>query len=227
MTIWNRISGLAHDVGDTISSLLGGVTGASTPPEKSVAFTIGMIALGAKMAKADGVVTDDEVLAFREVFHVPEKDMPAVERVFNLAKLDIAGFDTYASQVAKLFPKKPEVLENVLDGLFHIAKADGIIHENEILYLESVAEIFGFDKTAFARIRARHVMMEDDPYEVLGVARAMELSAIKKKYRALVKNLHPDKQMAEGVPAEMVRLATDRLARINAAFGEIEKEHVL
>jgi DnaJ like chaperone protein len=226
MSIWNNLSDLAQGVGETVGSLLGGFSRHSTAPEKSVAFTIGMIALGAKMAKADGVVTDDEVDAFREVFRVPEKDMAAVARVFNLAKQDVAGFESYAAQVAKLFPKKPQVLENVLDGLFHIAKADGIIHENEIAYLEEVATIFGFDKLGFSRIRAHHVLIQDDPYEILGIERGETPANIKKKYKTLVKNLHPDKQMAEGVPAEMVKLANERLARINAAYGEIEKELV-
>lgn len=226
MTVWANISDLASGIGDTIGQMLSGFSRTSTAPEKSVGFTIGMIALGAKMAKADGVVTDDEVQAFREVFHVPDKDMPAVERVFNLAKQDVVGFETYASQVAKLFVKKSKVLENVLDGLFHIAKADGVIHEDELTYLERVADIFGFGAPEFSRIRSRHVAVIDDPYDILEVPRDAALADIKKKYKSLVRALHPDKLTASGVPAEMVRIATDRLARINAAYGELTKERV-
>jgi DnaJ like chaperone protein len=223
MSVWARISELAHDIGDSIGSVLSGITGSSTAPEKSMGFTIGMIALGAKMAKADGVVTEDEVKAFSQVFHVPENDRPAVERVFNLAKQDIAGFETYAIQVAKLFTKQSEVLENVLDGLFHIAKADGVIHEDELTYLERVAELFGYSNLDFSRIRARHVAVIDDPYDLLGLERGAPLAAVKKKYKSLVKTLHPDKQIAAGVPAEMVRLATERMARINAAYSLLTK----
>jgi len=223
MTIWMRIADFAQGLGTSIGQFLG----SSTPPEKSVAFTIGMIALGAKMAKADGVVTDDEVHAFAQVFHVPDKDKAAVERVFNLAKQDIAGFETYAAQVAKLFGAKSTVLESVLDGLFHIAKADGVIHENELSYLESVAGIFGFKSADWLRIRARHVAMKDDPYQVLGVKPNARMDAIKKRYKSLVRAHHPDQQIAAGVPEEMVKLATERLARINAAFAEIEKVHEL
>ncbi len=219
MSVWARISDFAQSIGSYLSD--------PTPPEKSVAFTIGMIALGAKMAKADGVVTDDEVQAFAEVFHVPEKDKAAVERVFNMAKQDIAGFETYAAQVAKLFGPKSSVLESVLDGLFHIAKADGIIHENEVLFLESVAAIFGFNDADFARIRARHVELKDNPYHALGVSTDASMASIKKHYKSLVRELHPDKQIAAGVPQEMVNLATDRLAKINAAYAEIEKVHGL
>jgi DnaJ like chaperone protein len=225
MTVWSRISDFAQSLGDNISHALEGVTGGSKPPEKTVAFTIGMIALGAKMAKADGVVTDDEMKAFFQVFHVPEKDCAAVTRVFNTAKQDIAGFDTYASQVAKLFGPKSHVLETVLDGLFHIAKADKVVHPDEIAYLEEVAGIFGFTGNEWLRIRARHVAIKDDPYEILGVTPQTRIADVKRHYKQLVKELHPDKQIAAGVPAEMVKLATDRLARINTAFAEIERMH--
>jgi DnaJ like chaperone protein len=224
MSVWARISELAHDLGGTIGHVLSGITGSSTAPEKSVGFTIGMIALGAKMAKADGVVTADEITAFAQVFHVPEKDRAAVDRVFNLAKQDVAGFETYAAQVAKLFTKQSEVLENVLDGLFHIAKADGVIHEDELTYLERVAEIFGYTKIDFARIRSRHIAVIDDPYDMLGLERGASLAVVKRKYKSLVKSLHPDRQIAAGVPAEMVRLATERMARVNAAYNLLTKE---
>jgi DnaJ like chaperone protein len=221
MSIWQRIAGAVQEVGGSVS----GFFGSSAPPEKSIAFTIGMIALGAKMAKADGAVTGDEVKAFGEVFHVPESDRASVERVFNLAKQDIAGFDSYAKQVAALFEPGSQILESVLDGLFHIAKADGAVHEDELTFLSHVAELFGFDGKAFHRIRARHVVIAEDPYEILGVERNDALEEIRKVHRKLVRELHPDKHVAEGMPEELVMIATERLARINEAFDRIKKEH--
>jgi DnaJ like chaperone protein len=223
MSIWSSISGTMHSVGDSVSALMSGLTRKSSVPEKSVAFTIGMIALGAKMAKADGVVTRDEVAAFKQVFHVPEKDMAAVERVFNLAKQDVAGFEAYAQQVAKLFVPRSSVLENVLDGLFHIAKADNAIHEDELTYLERVAEIFGFPAPEFARIRSRHVAIGEDPWEILGLTKGSPADEVKARYRKLARELHPDKQMSKGVPAEMVKLSSERLARINVAYQQVMK----
>ena len=221
MSIWSHISA----VGDSIGSFLSGLTSGHSAPEKSVGFTIGMIGLGAKMAKADGVVTKDEVKAFSEVFRVPETDQPALQRVFNLAKGDVAGFESYAKQVAKLFEQKSLVLENVLDGLFHIAKADGAVHEDELTYLEEVARIFGFIGNDFLRIQSRHVVHAiEDPYQVLGIDRSSTAAELKTLHRKLVRENHPDKQIAAGVPAEMVSLATERLARINAAYDEILKE---
>ena len=222
MSIWQRIAGTFQEVGDSVT----GFFGSTTPPEKSVAFTIGMIALSAKMAKADGTVTKDEVAAFGQVFQVPEKDRPAVARVFDLAKQDIAGFESYAKQVAALFPAGSDMLENVLDGLFHIAKADGAVHPDEVTFLSHIADVFGFDAKAFRRITARHVLLADDPYEILGVDRDMPYEDIRKVHRKLVRELHPDKHVASGMPQELVLIATERLARINEAFGRIKKEQV-
>ena len=222
MSVWQRISDIGHSVGEGLSHTMGRFGAKSTPPEKSTVFTIAMIALGAKMAKADGMVTDDEVVAFSQVFHVPEKDRAAVNRVFNQAKQDVAGYEIYAEQVVKLFGKKSHVLESVVDGLFHIAKADNVLHPEELVFLERVSAIFGFEGADWFRIRAHHVQVKDDPFEILGLAPDATPASIKKHYRQLVKELHPDIQIAAGVPKEMVRLATERLARINAAYTELE-----
>ncbi len=229
MSIWTRISEALVLVGDSIGSLLVKLAKSRiSAPEKSLGFTIGMIALGAKMAKADGIVTGDEVKAFKQVFHVPQSELAAVARVFNLAKQDVAGYDSYARQIARLFHAKASTLENVMDGLFHIAKADGTLHPAELIYLENVATLFGLSAHDFARIKARHASAgADDPYLILGVERAAGLAAIKVRYRKLVRDNHPDKQIAAGVPKEMVVLATDRLARINAAYEQIVREHQL
>jgi DnaJ like chaperone protein len=223
MTIWSRIADFVQSVGGTVNSILSTFSRKSPAPEKSIAFTIGMIALGAKMARADGTVTVDEVIAFKQVFEVPAKDAAAVERIFNLAKQDVAGFDTYAAQVAKLFDKKALVLENVIDGLFHIAKSDGVVHQDELEYLRHVSEIFGFSGIDFQRICARHIEMEEDAFATLGIPAGSTLKDINARYRKLARDLHPDRQIAAGVPAEMVRLATERLVRINVAYAKLAK----
>ena len=103
MSIWTRIAEALASIGDSVGAFLQAIASRNpTPPEKSVAFTIGMIGLGAKMAKADGVVTEDEIKAFKQVFHIPDGELSAVARVFNLAKQDVAGYETYARQIAKL-----------------------------------------------------------------------------------------------------------------------------
>jgi DnaJ like chaperone protein len=124
-----------------------------------------------------------------------------------------------------LFAGQPEVLEDVLGGLFHIAKADGVIHPKELEYLQQVAKIFGFEEADFDRIRARHIGPDaGDPYVVLGIERTASDDEIKKAYRKLVAENHPDKVIARGVPEEFVAIATEKLAAINAAYDRIEKE---
>lgn len=222
MSIWARIAEAIASIGESVGAFLQKVVSRNpTPPEKSVAFTIGMIGLGAKMAKADGVVTEDEIRAFKQVFHIPEGELATVARVFNLAKQDVAGFETYARQIAKLFDARSGVLEDVLDGLFHIAKADNAFHPGEHGFLKRVAEIFGFSDADFARIRARHVDVSDDPFLILGLAPGSPPDEVRRRYRELVREHHPDRHIAAGVPEEMVEIATRRLQKINEAYDRI------
>ncbi len=238
MSIWGKLGGAAAGFafGGPLGALAGAIAGhmldrqteGESPAKKQVAFTIGVIALGAKMAKADGVVTRDEVEAFKQVFQIPPHEMKNVARVFDLAKTDVAGFEAYAGQLASLFSDSPQTLESVVDGLFHIAKADGVLHPNELVFLNSVAHIFGFSEAVFARIQARHMGPDKgDPYEILGVDRSRSDAEIKSTYRKLVVENHPDKMIAQGMPEEFIKIATEKLARINEAYDRIEQERGL
>ncbi|MGI3183483.1 TerB family tellurite resistance protein [Nioella aestuarii] len=225
MSLWSRIS-------DALSALASGEgLGAMfdklrKPPELTVGFAIAVIALGAKMAKADGLVTRNEVTAFREVFAIPQADEKSAARVFNLAREDVAGFEDYARKIATMFETDSAVLTDLMDGLFHIAVADGEYHPAENAFLERVAEIFGMSKRDFAALRARIVPDADpDPYTVLGVDPTMSLDDIRKAWRRLVVETHPDRMMARGVPEEAVQLAQTRLIAINKAWEEIETHH--
>lgn len=219
MTLWDRITGTAQTVLDTLKSAVG--SGEGGP---GIAFTIAVIALSAKMAKADGVVTPDEVEAFSQVFAIDPQDAAHVSRVFNMARRDVAGFDSYARQIAQMFKDNPGVLEDLMDGLFHIARADGVVHEDELIFLRDVAGIFGFSDFEFARIRATNTgEAVVDPYLVLGVTPDASDADLKRAYRRAVSENHPDRLMARGVPPEFVALANDKLATINMAWGELKK----
>lgn len=190
-----------------------------------IAFTIGVIALGAKMAKADGLVTRDEVWALKEVFRVPEGELENVSRIFDLAKQDIAGYEVYAEQLAGLFKHDHRLLEDVLEGLFHIAVADGVLHQNEEHFLAAVAKRFGIADNEFSYIKARHVAStKESPYDILGVTPNISNDALKTHYRRLVVENHPDKMVARGVPSECVPMATKKIAAINAAYEAVAKE---
>ena len=221
MSIWNRISEelSALTKGEPLSEVFDRLR---TPPERSVAFAIAVIALGAKMAKADGLVTRDEVTAFREVFQIAREDEAGAARVFNLARQDVAGYDDYARRIATMFGQGTGTLCDLMEGLFHIALADGTYHPAEDAFLAEVAAIFGMDESQFRTLRSRFVPdAAPDPYTVLGVSPDMPLDQIRKTWRQLVRESHPDAMIARGVPAEAVKIAEKRLIDINRAWEEI------
>jgi DnaJ like chaperone protein len=233
MSVWGKVSGAGAGflVGGPIGALVGAVAGhflIDQDADPGVTFTIAVIALAGKMARADGVVSDAELEAFQRTFRVPPQEEANVRRIFNLARQDIAGYESYAGQIARLFVGNPAVLEDILDGLFEIAKADGVLHPGESAFLERVAEIFGFAPNEFRRIRASHFAPElTDPYVILGLSYVAGDDELKQTYRRLVRENHPDSLMARGVPAEFVKLANDKLAAINAAYEKIQAERGL
>jgi DnaJ like chaperone protein len=222
MTIWERIAAAlaALAQGESLSSILDRLRGT---PERSVGFTIAVIALGAKLAKADGQVTRDEVSVFRQVFVIPEGEERNAARVYNLARQDVAGFDAYARKVRAMFGSDDRrLLADLLEGLFLIAMADGDYHVNEDIYLEEVARIFGVGDACFRSLHARFVEgAAHDPYDILGVPRDASLAEVRAAWRQAVRDNHPDAMIARGVPPEALPLATRRMADINAAWEEI------
>lgn len=237
MSIWGRFgdfisrvtAGAVSGVSDVVEAVRTAFEG---DPElrRKVAFSIAMIALSAKMAKADGIVTQDEVRAFHEIFAVPQEQQRNVARLYDLAMTDTAGFEAYAERMARLCGSGApncQMLEDILDGLFHIAKADGYLHEREVAFLRRIAEIFVIDEGRFEAILARHAMTgPDDPYVVLGVTRDAPFDEVRARYRKLVAEGHPDRLIARGVPEEFVAIANDRIAAVNAAFEAIERGRV-
>jgi len=251
MSIWGKVIGgvAGFSVGGPLGAILGvaaghaydksneemsdpsGFQGGFNQQSKQVAFTTAIIVLGAKMAKADGRVTPDEVQAFKQVFQIPASEMAAVGRVFDEAKQEATGFEPYASQIADMFRFQPQVLEELLGGLFHIAKADGVIHPKEIEFLGNVAGIFGFDAHAFERLKSIYLGDQDgggeDPYKVLDVDANISDKDLKKAYRRLIRENHPDKLMADGMPEEFIKVANEKMATINAAYDKIAKQRGL
>jgi DnaJ like chaperone protein len=251
MQIWGKIvggtAGLA--MGGPIAALLGVMAGhaldqlvehtagtALTAPADSkdhpglrqIGFTIGVIALGAKIARVDGDVTRDEVEAFRSFFHVPPGEEKNVQRFFDLAKRDAAGFEPYARQVAALFPDAPEILENVLEGLFDIAKADGKVGADEAEYLAKVAGIFGLSSERFERARAAALGgAECEPCIVLGIDPLATDEQIREAWLRQVKAHHPDRLIAQGLPDEAIRVADRKLALINDAYDRLRRQRGL
>jgi DnaJ like chaperone protein len=233
MSIWSRIvDGVTELRWGSLFGLGDGLDQAAAESSrpaatKAMGFTIAVIALSAKMAKADGEVSAEEIAAFREVFQAAPEDMANVTYFFNLARRHATGADTYARQVARLLDGNQTVLEDLLGALFHIAKADGRLDPAEDAYLRQISRIFGFEETDYRRIRAYHVGevsdggIADDPFLVLGLTADATAEELKARHRDLVRENHPDTLMARGLPAEFAVIANGKLARINAAYDRI------
>ena len=236
MSIWGKIIGGAAGfaIGGPIGGLLGAIAGhavdsyvAETQPDpvagREVAFTIALIALSAKMAKADGTVTRNEILAFRQKVDISQKDLDHVSRLWDLARQTPDGFDGYARQLAKMFPPASPILDQLMELLFFIARADGDITETETNYLSQVAGILGYDTAGFERLCLMYGNPEASPYQTLGVSPDDDDQLIRKAWINLAKDHHPDQLTAAGLPEEFIRAANERLAKINAAYEDITR----
>ena len=250
MSIWGKILGASagYALGGPLGALAGVVAGHyigrfraeakaaeksdrvnyDSQPERTqrqLSFTIAVIVLAAKLAKADGVVTHNEIATFKRIFRIPTVEIKNVGAIFNEARESADNFEPYARQVASMFHSNSAVLEELLDALFAIAKADGVLHQSELDYLRSVARIFGFKDTEFDRISAGHAIdPSSDPYLILGVSRDVSDQELKSHHRNLVLRHHPDKLIAQGMPSEFIDQANQKLALINSAYDQVCKQ---
>ena len=224
MTLWSRIAHAISSLtrGESLSDVFEKL---KTPPERTVAFAIAIIALSAKMAKADGEVTRNEVTAFKEIFYIPKRNQRQAAKIFNLARKDVTGFESYAIKISKMFKNNHQSLLDLMEGLFHIALSDGNYHPAENEFLKKVSEIFEISELNFNRIRSRFVPdAPRDPFGVLGISPDTPIEAIRDRWRKLVRETHPDQMISRGVPEEAIRIATKRLSDINIAWEAINEE---
>jgi len=232
VSIWDRLASAVAEssVGASIGTLFGGAAEVERKPrdrsaDNEVPFTLDVSDLSANMAKADGVITRDEVKAFKEAFRVSDGEMKHVARVFNLAKEDVTGYEDFAEDLVSVFKGNRKLLEDVLEGLFLIAKADQTLHTQEERFLRNVAKRFGLTDTEFNHIKARYVVVtERNPYDVLGVNPSVSNDELKSHYLRLIADNNPDKLLGRGVPKEFVTIANNRVAAIDAAYDAILKQ---
>lgn len=223
-TACEKRSLLARITGAVAAALTRVRSAGATPAARRAAFTIAVVSLAAKMAKADGVPLDVEAATFERLFGVSEQDKPHVRRVFKLAAQNTAGYEHYAARIDRLLEGEPALKRAVLECLFHIAAADGVLHPAEDRFLRSVGEIFGYSEKEYCCVRRGFFTDAAGPYQVLGVEPTISDEDLKAHYRQLARDHHPDKLVASGVPPEFLVAADRRFARINAAYEEIQKE---
>lgn len=229
MSIWSQLAHMAQRAFDppdepVASTAVGEFK--CGPDPNDVEFTAAVVGLGAKLARADGLVTRDEVATFSRVFRAEPGDEAAMRRVFDIARQTVHGYESYARRIGRRYRDRPCLLEGVLDGLFQIAVADGVITADELQYLQDVAEAFGLKPDDFRRIKASHLGPDaDDPYVVLGVPHGADFETIRAAYRQLMRENHPDTvTTAKSAPREYEPVAHEKAAAITTAYARIRAE---
>lgn len=221
MSFWRKIAGLAARNLDEAEC---DVCPPGLPGEDP-AFSTAVTALGAKLAKADGDAGVGEWDAFFEVFHPEPGSEGNVRRLYQLARQTTRGFEGYARRLQKRYHACPQLLEDVLDGLFFIATSDGVVTSEECVYLERVSALFGQSPLVFRRIKATHLGPDaNDPYAVLGVAHDAPDETVRAAWKAILSEAHPDRARARGLPPEFIEVAEAKAAAINAAFDAVMRE---
>ncbi|MDO9223417.1 MAG: DnaJ family molecular chaperone [Caulobacter sp.] len=221
MSFWRTIAGLAARRVDAAE----GPDCPPGPPGEDPAFTTAVTALGAKLAKADGRADKGEFDTFAVVFQPDQASERNIHRLYDLARQTTRGFESYAKRLAKRYRNCPQLLEDVLDGLFHIAGSDGAVTADELEYLETVSDLFGFSPLTFRRLKATHLGAgPDDPYVILGVLPDAADDAVRAAWRQAVSSSHPDRARARGLPSEFIEVAESKTAAINAAFDAVMQE---
>jgi DnaJ like chaperone protein len=221
MSLWKRLLDLAGSAFGLPQE--DGPIDPCSPDHGDMDFAAAVVALAAKMAKADGRSTLDEAAAFRAAFPISPDDRPMFDRLFKLAQETVHGFEGYAKRIGRRYVAKPCLLEDVLDILFSVAIADGAITPSEETYLARVAELFGFTETEFARLSAPYFPdRAPDPYSIIGVEISASDEDIRKAWMRLMGDNHPDTFIARGAPADFVKAAHEKAAAINAAYEAIK-----
>lgn len=249
MSIWGKIIGgtLGFALGGPLGALLGvavshalgssatqtapGGARSTSPEVMQVAFTVAVIALAAKLAKADGRVTSDEVATLKRIFPIPAHAESQVGAIFKAARQDSKGFEPYAHQVATLLGNNKPVLEDLLGALLMIALADGVYHPTERKYIAEIGRIFGLDAEDVRRIESTFIVQDTtadiDPYEIIGIEATASDAEVRSAYRRLIRENHPDKLMSQGLPKEFIEVANRKAAEINTAYDRIKAERNL
>ena len=190
-------------------------------PQRCAAFTTAFVSLAAKMAAADGVAVAIEAATFERFLDVDAEELPNVRRLYAQAQQDKAGFEAFANRIAKMLAGDPGTKKRVFECLFYVACSDGILHPAEDKFLHKVGHLFGYDEHIFRAIRATFVHDPESPYAVLDIAPGVSDRAIKARHRKLVFENHPDRLMAAGAPAGVIKAATAKVAAYNAALEQI------
>ena len=237
MAIWGSLIGgmIGFSLGGPFGMLLGSLIGGKISKAKSrtgfgsfaqpqQVFALSLIVLSAKLSKADGQVSREELIAVKDKLKIPENELNQVGKIFNKAKVETTGYEPYAKQIAQIYKNNLNVLEEVINILFYIAEADGNTSQSELNMIQHIAQIFGLNQSQFNSIReSRKSSDKLNPYIVLESKPEENLQAIRKKYLKLSKEHHPDILISKGVPKEVIEESKKKMRAINSAWNQIQK----
>ena len=237
MSIWGSLIGgmIGLSLGGPFGMLLGSLIGGKISRARSKAgfgafaqpqqiFALSLIVLSAKLSKADGQVSKEELIAVKDKLRIPENELDQVGKIFNRAKEESTGYEQYAEQIAKIYKGNINVLEEVVNILFYIAEADGNISESELKMIEHIAQIFGLTEIQLNSIKeSRKSSDKLNPYIVLESKPDDEIEIIRKRYLKLSKEHHPDLLMSKGVPQEVIDESKAKMRAINSAWNQLQK----
>ena len=238
MSIWGSLIGgmvgfsLAGPFGMLLGSLIGGKISRArssagnfgTFAQPQQIFALSLIVLSAKLSKADGQVSKEELIAVRNKLKIPENEIEQVGKIFNKAKQESTGYEPYAQQIAQIYKNNLNVLEEVINILFYIAESDGNVSQSELDMIQRIAQIFGLNQSQFNSIKeSRKASDKLNPYIVLESKPDEDLQAIRKKYLKLSKEHHPDILISKGVPKEVIEESKKKMRAINSAWDKVQK----
>tara|TARA_Y100000590_G_scaffold44110_1_gene46966 strand:+ start:1907 stop:2632 length:726 start_codon:yes stop_codon:yes gene_type:complete len=237
MSIWGSLIGgmvgftLGGPFGMLLGSLIGGKIsrsrtsrGFSSAAQGQQMFALSLIVLSAKLSKADGQVSKEELVAVRDKLKIPENEIANVGKIFNKAKEESTGYEPYAQQIAQFYKGNINILEEVINILFYIAESDGHVSAAELKMIENIAKIFGLNETQINGIKeSRKSSDKLNPYIVLESKPDESLETIRKRYLKLSKAHHPDLLMSKGVPQEVIDESKAKMRAINSAWDQIQK----
>jgi len=237
MAIWGSLIGgmIGFSLGGPFGMLLGSLIGGKISKAKARAgfgsfaqpqqvFALSLIVLSAKLSKADGQVSREELVAVKDKLKIPENELDQVGKIFNKAKEEKAGYEPYAKQIAQIYKGNINVLEEVINILFYIAEADGNVSEPEMKMIENIARIFGLNEIQINGIKeSRKSSDKLNPYIVLESKPEDSIEGIRKRYLKLSKEHHPDLLVSKGVPQEVIDESKAKMRAINSAWDQIQK----
>ena len=237
MSIWGSLIGgmIGLSLGGPIGMLLGSILGGKISRARARGgfrdigqsqriFALSLIILSAKLSKADGQVSREELIAVKDKLKIPENELDEVGKVFNKAKQESTGYEPYAQQIAQFYKGNLNVLEEVINVLFYIAESDGHVSDEEEKMIENIAYIFGLTQSQYLSIKeSRKSSEKQNPYMVLESSPDDDLQTIRKRYLKLSKEHHPDLLLSKGVPNEVIEESKKTMRSINSAWDQIQK----